>query len=197
MSFITRVIMLSFAAILIENIVFTYAIGTSTMFLDARSKKQFVSFGLCITYFSVVSSMLAYFANKYLRDYDSVYLITPIIYVLIVGAVYTLTLLVLWKLANKAFMALKKYIHVSAFNCAVLGSVFINVERGGTLIDFAAYGLGTGIGFLLATYLMSIVYEKLYSEDIPESLRGMPATLLYIGILSMAFYGLVGHQTIL
>lgn len=194
MNVLTRIILLSFTAILIENTVFTYAVGTSTMFLAARSKKHFVSFGLCITYFSTVSSALVYFVNKYIMYYDSVYLITPVIYVLIVGFVYTLTLLVLWKLANRVFVSLKKYIHISAFNCAVLGAVFINVERGGTLLDFIGYGFGSGVGFLLATYLMSICYEKLYSEDIPESLRGMPATLVYTGILAMAFFGLVGHQ---
>ena len=36
-------------------------------------------------------------------------------------------------------------------------------------------------------------WDKLYSEKAPYAFRGYPLMLIYIGILSMAFWGLSGH----
>jgi len=58
----------------------------------------------------------------------------------------------------------------------------------------ASFGLGAGIGFTLATFFISVAYDYLYSAAIPRAFRGFPILLIYIGLLSLAFYGLVGHQ---
>lgn len=191
---ISKVIILSLTTMFVENTIFAKGLGASTMFLAARSKNKFVAFGLCITYFSLVSSGISYFADRFFSENATSYLFMPLVYVCIIGVVYTITLLLLWKLTYRAFVSLKKYIHVSAFNCAVLGAMFINAERGGDFLDYLGMGLGTGIGFLIATYLLSVVYERLYSDDIPASFRGLPITFIYIGILAMAFFGLSGYQ---
>ena len=39
---------------------------------------------------------------------------------------------------------------------------------------------------------MGIVWLLLRSKDIPHIFRGLPSVLIYIGILSLAIYGLVG-----
>lgn len=192
MDVIINAILISLTAILVENTVFSKALGTSTLFLAARSRKNFFTFGLCITYFSVVSSVIAYFADYYFRENEYSYIFMPLVYVIIIGVVYTVTLLVVWKLAYPFFLSIKKFIHVSAFNCAVLGVLFTNALTEKILIEYVAYALGTGIGFIIATFLVSAVYEKLYSEDVSPSFRGLPITYIYVGILAMAFYALSG-----
>ena len=197
MDVIINAVLISLTAILIENTVFSKALGTSTLFLAARSKKQFFSFGLCITYFSVVSSALSYFADYFFKVNEYSYLFMPLIYVLIIGAVYTITLLVIWKLAYPFFLSIKKFIHVSAFNCAVLGALFTNALTEKSLIEYVAYALGTGLGFIISAFLVTAVYERLYSEDISPSFRGLPITYIYVGILAMAFYGLSGGTIVI
>ena len=63
-----------------------------------------------------------------------------------------------------------------------------------TLASFLGFGLGTGIGFSLATFFISIAYDYLHSEAIPKAFRGFPILLIYIGMLSLAFYGMIGHE---
>lgn len=192
MDVIINAIIVSLTAILIENTVFSKALGTSTLFLASRSKKKFFIFGSCITYFSVVSSAIAYFADYYFKENEYSYIFMPLVYVVIISVVYTITLLIVWKLAYPFFLSIKKFIHISAFNCAVLGVLFTNATTGKSLVEYVAYALGTGIGFIIATFLMSAVYEKLYSEDVSPSFRGLPITYIYVGILAMAFYALSG-----
>lgn len=182
----------SFIAIFIENTIFSHALGTSTMIIAAKNKKQFIGFGICITYITTISSAISYFADKLFLNYESSYMYMPIVYVIIIAIVYILTLLLLWKFAYSFFLSMKKYIHISAFNCAVLGALFLGSQNTNTLLGYIGFGFGTGIGFMFATYLLSMVFDKLYSTDTPATFRGYPILLIYIGILSMAFYGLVG-----
>ena len=197
MNTIAKIIMVSFVAMFIENTIFARALGTSTMLIAAKNKKQLVGFGLSITYITSVASAISYFADKLFLANESSYLFMPMIYVVIVGLVYILTLLILWKFVYRVFISMKKYVHISSFNCAVLGALFLNSKSSDTFLGYIGFGLGTGIGFMIATYFLSIAYEKLYSEDVPDSFRGYPLILVYIGILSMAFYGLIGHQLML
>ena len=36
--------------------------------------------------------------------------------------------------------------------------------------------------------------RRLLSKDIPVIFKGLPSSLIYMGILSLAIYGLVGHS---
>ena len=194
MSYIFQIILVSFVAVFTENTIFARALGTSTLILISRSRKNLVGFGMCVTYITVVSGIVCYFADKHLDNSKLEYIYRPVIYVAILGIVYIITLLCLWKFAYKIFAKLKKYVHVSVFNCAVLGAMFLNSTYCDTLSEYIFHGLGIGLGFVFATFMVSIVYDRLYSENVPYIFRGYPLILIYIGILSMAFYGLLNHQ---
>lgn len=194
MASFAQTVLLAFVAIFAENIVFSRGLGTSTMLLAAKNNRQFLGLGLCITYICTASSMLSYIADKLFLNSETSYLYMPIIYIIIIGGIYILTLLIMWKWAYVIFVRMKKFVHFSVFNCAVLGALLLNAKNNSTFWEYAGFGLCTGIGFMIATYLLSIVYERLNSESIPDSFRGYPIVLVYIGIISMAFFGLVGHQ---
>ena len=85
-------------------------------------------------------------------------------------------------------------IHMSAFNCTVLGALLLSTNEMRSAAGMIGFGLGSGIGFTMAAYLISIAFDKLNSEKIPKAFRGFPIAMIYIGILSLAFYGLVGHE---
>lgn len=182
-----NILLSALASVTLENVIFTTAIGTSTLIECAKSPKRLLSFGAFITEFSVLSSLLAYFAEGLLKT-DSSRLFLAGVYVLCLGGVYIVTLLVLWFIARKRFASLKKYVHLSAFNCAVLGCLFNNGLSGAPLSERLIYAACVGVGFMLAAYLLSINYKKLSREDVPASFRGFPASILYIGVIAMIIY---------
>ena len=47
-------------------------------------------------------------------------------------------------------------------------------------------------GLLAAVLVVDEGRRRLRSKDIPHIFRGLPSVLIYIGILSLAIYGLVG-----
>ena len=104
------------------------------------------------------------------------------------GAVYSIKRL--------DFAVIRKYIHLSAFNCAVMGTLFTisnKAQSDSSLMNFAEYlkfGFEAGLGFITAALILTAAYRKLNSSKVPASFRGFPAMLVYTGIISMAVYSL-------
>ena len=61
----------------------------------------------------------------------------------------------------------------------------------------AGFGFGSGLGYVLAVLLVTEARHRLRSKAIPETFRGLPITLVYIGVLALAIYGFTGHSVIL
>ena len=110
-----------------------------------------------------------------------------------ISILYVLALLFLWRLFPDTFAMIKKHAHLAIVNCTVLGALFLNSAYGSDIWSYIGYGFGTGIGFFLACFMLNIAHEKLDSDKIPRAFRGYPIMLIYIGIVSMGFYVLVGY----
>jgi len=79
----------------------------------------------------------------------------------------------------------------------VLGTVLVERTQSFTLGQSLGFGLGSGLGYVLAVLLVTEARHRLRSRAIPKAFRGLPITLVYIGVLALAIYGFTGHSVIL
>ena len=56
------------------------------------------------------------------------------------------------------------------------------------------FGLGSGLGYLLAVRLHIVFADRLKYTRLPFFLRGLPIRLIGAGMISMALFGLLGHS---
>ena len=182
-------------AMFIENAIFSRALGTSVAFYASRKKESIFGLGLGITYVIVVSSCITFFIDGWLADWQYFYVVMPLIYTLTVSIVYTGSLLLLWRFLPKIFRNIKKYVHLSVFNAAVLGALFLNTTYHADFFSYMGFGVGIAAGFLIAVFFLHIANERLNSPLIPEAFRGMPIMMVFVGIMSLAFYALTGYNT--
>ena len=185
-----QVILVSLSAIILENVIFTTALGTSTLIELSKKHWNILSFGGFITEFAVLSSLITYLFEIPMQKSPAAMRFLPSIYILSLGTVYIVTLLVIRLISKSAFKNLKKYVHLSAFNCTVLCALFSNTVMNGSLGDRLFNAAAIGIGFALAAYIISANYDKLNSDDIPAAFRGFPIYSLYIGIISMIIFAI-------
>lgn len=182
--------------IFLENLIFTRALGSSMALLVARNKISIVIFGTILTLITVVASVIVWFAGPFIDKQNAN--IKPLIFIVIIAIVYIVALLIVSNcFSSKLKKTIISIIHLSAFNSAVFGALLLGNNIYKSQMDLSGYiglGLGVGIGFTLAIFLIYIAYDYLYSTRIPKAFRGFPIMLLYIGIISLAFYGLVGHK---
>ena len=99
---------------------------------------------------------------------------------------------VLKKFMPPLYNALGIYLPLITTNCAVLGVVLLNFDNGYTFGQSMINSLGGGLGFMLAMVLFAGVRQKMETCDIPESLKGLPITLIAASLVSLSFVGFTG-----
>lgn len=196
MDFFVDLFKYSTLMIFFENIIFSRALGSSTAVFIVKRKYNIFLFGVIMTAIIVISMFATFFVNPLIMaNTEYSYYIEPVVYVLIIGVVYISTLIGCNRFSNKKRKQILEMIHLSSFNCAVLGAMLLasNISEL-SLGGYIGYGIGVGVGFTFVVYLLSLAYEQLNSIDIPPAFRGLPITMIYIGIISLAVYGLIGHE---
>lgn len=194
LEFMSNMFLYTLIAAFLENTIFSRALGASTALWTIRKGYNLLLFGLVITIITVFASVGAYFVAPLLSRWKLGSYWVPFVYVGIISIVYIVMLLVANRLKSQRKEMILVFIHRCSFNCAVLGAMLLSSAANLTLSGYIGFGLGTGIGFTFATYLVDIAYERLNNKKIPKSFRGFPITLIYIGILSLAVYGIIGHE---
>ena len=179
-------------ALLAANLILTQALGTSTLFIAAGSRKNLVGTAFMITIFTFTGSVSAYFADILLPEKYSDFKL--LIYVVSIGILYVILLSALYFISRINFENSRKYIHLSVFNCAVMGTLLTVSGRSSenpSITEYMSAGLEAGIGFIISALILTAAYRKLNSAKVPAAFRGFPAMIIYLGIISMAVYSLI------
>ena len=188
-----KIVATAMVSIFVQNAIFERALGANVVIYASRKNSHVVGFTIGMTAMTTVASIISYFLDGLLLPLELGYLFMPLVYVTVISIWYVLALLFLWRLFPDTFALIKKHAHLAIVNCTVLGALFLNSAYGSDIWSYIGYGFGTGIGFFLACFMLNIAHEKLDSDKIPRAFRGYPIMLIYIGIVSMGFYVLVGY----
>ncbi|MCI8652781.1 MAG: hypothetical protein HFF11_03690 [Angelakisella sp.] len=81
-----------------------------------------------------------------------------------------------------------------AFGFLPLGVLLVTGFGNSALGESMWMALGAGGGYALAMLICWSIRERLDLSDIPRAFRGAPILFIYLGLLSLALFGLVGHQ---
>ena len=196
-------------AIFAQNAVFTRALGVSRMVQlvgDDRTSSALFGMMLCIT--QVLVAPVAFLAGRFIAPLDNRAQLRPLVYIASIAVVCLAEHLVLWLLRSLPRRAqllrslprraqLLRIVPLAALNSGVLGTVLVERTQSFTLGQSLGFGLGSGLGYVLAVLLVTEARHRLRSKAIPKAFRGLPITLVYIGVLALAIYGFTGHSVIL
>lgn len=180
-------------AVFLENTLFTrlFGVGQLVFYGDWRS---LLMHGSSITVITALSSMLCYGVNILLYDEKPTLTQRSFWYLLAVSVVYVVVYLVLNYFLHGRLREMRQILPLAAFNCAVLGTMILSVRIQHSFAATVGFSVGTGVGYMAAIFLILTGRRRLELLELPRAFRGMPILLLYIGIVSLAIYGLIGHQ---
>ena len=185
-------------AIFAQNAVFTRGLGVSRLVQlvgDDRTSSWWFALLLCVT--QVLVAPLAYYAGGVLAPLANRAQLRPLVYVACLAVVCLFEYLVLRLVKGPRSGQLLRILPLAAINSGVLGTVLVERTQSFTLGQSMGFGLGSGLGYLLAVLLVTEARHRLRSRAIPSAFRGLPITLIYIGVLALAIYGFTGHSVIL
>ena len=181
-----------------QNAVFTRALGISSgLRMLHDSKKNTGYFCAALTVFQTMTVIIVYFVlplvdvlgfGQYRR------FVLPAIVVLACTVSYVVVILVLSMVMGNNFKNVVRSVTSASINSAIVGTVILTVYQGMDLAESIVFALGSSAGYFLAITLISEGERKIAHDRVPQSFRGLPITLIYISILALGIYGLIGHM---
>lgn len=188
-----KLLMIAFTAAMVENAIFSRALVTRKM-LFLKNREEILTFSAVITLMTVISGVICYAADSLLLYPRGVSIyIRSALYVLIMAAVHTAMIVAASRKVGEWYARAKNVLLMAGYNVAVLGTVLLCSFNRYNLWERLFYFVGTGVGVTLALVLLDVANQNIAMSRVPRIFRGLPILLLYIGILSLAFYGLIGH----
>lgn len=181
-----------------QNAVFTRALGISSgLRMLHDSKKSTGYFCAALTVFQLMSVVIVYFAlplvdvlgfGQYRR------FVLPAIVVAACTVSYVVIIVLLSMIMGDKFKDVVRSVTSASINSAIVGTVILTVYQGLDFGESIAFALGSSVGYFLAIVLISEGERKIAHDRVPEAFRGLPITLIYISILALGIYGLIGHM---
>lgn len=193
-----RMIYTAFLAVGAENLLFSGGAGFSRALRAAQRRENIGIYALLITWFSLLSVLFGLWLRPVLPAAYGPKMILRSAYLAAAAAVaYFITYVCARRILPVRFMKkISALLAPAAVNTVVLAMPYMQWYLALKPAEAVGYALGTGAAFFLASVVLSYAEEKCRNPDIPASFRGLPALILYIGILSMAFAGFTGSKII-
>lgn len=184
------VILLS--SVLVNNYVLSRFLGICPFLGVSKKLNSATGMGIAVIFVMVMATAATWPIQNYLLNPYGLGYMQTIVFILIIAALVQFIEMALKKFLPSLHKSLGVYLPLITTNCAVLGVTIENIDESYTFVESIVNSLGCGIGFLLAMVLFSGVRSKITESEIPESFKGLPATLIAASFVSLAFFGFAG-----
>jgi len=192
-------------SIFIDNMVFAFFFGMCSYLAVSKTVKTSMGLGIAVIFVLGITVPMNYLLNKYIlaegalvwfdssmADVDLSFL-SFIMFIAVIASMVQLVEMVVEKFAPALYSSLGIFLPLIAVNCAILGgSLFMQERDYSTLAEATSFGLGSGIGWLLAIVGIAAIREKIRYSNIPAPLRGLGITFIVTGLMGIAFMSFMG-----
>lgn len=186
-------IIILMSSVLVNNYVLNRFLGICPFLGVSKKLNQAVGMGFSVIFVMVVATAVTWPIQHFLLDKYGLGYMQTIVFILVIAALVQFIEMALKKFIPSLHKSLGVYLPLITTNCAVLGVTIENVsEKNFNFVESIVNSLGCGLGFLLAMVLFSGVRSKIDDSEIPDSFKGLPATLIAASFVSMAFLGFAG-----
>lgn len=191
--------------VFIENMIFAYFLGMCSYLAVSRTVKTSMGLGLAVIFVLGITVPVDYLLNKYVLVEGALTWLGPafatidlsflsfILFIAVIASMVQLVEMVIEKFSPSLYSSLGIFLPLIAVNCAILGgSLFMQEREYETLGQATVFGLGSGVGWLLAIVAIAAIREKIRYSNVPAPLRGLGITYIITGLMGIAFMSFMG-----
>lgn len=194
-------------SIFIENLALTFFLGMCTFLAVSKKVSTAIGLGVAVVVVLGISvpvnqviyqSILAPGALDGLlnitdpKDSIDLSFLGFITYIGVIAALVQILEMVLDKYFPALYQALGIFLPLITVNCAIFGGVSFMVAKNLAFGESVVYGIGSGIGWMLAIVLMAGIREKMKYSDVPDGLKGLGITFITAGLMAFGFSSFAG-----
>jgi Na+-transporting NADH:ubiquinone oxidoreductase subunit E len=194
-------------SIFIENMIFAYFLGMCSYLAVSKTVKTSMGLGIAVIFVLGITVPIDFLINKYLLSEGALAWVSPawgeldlsflsfIMFIAVIASMVQLVEMVVEKFSPALYNSLGIFLPLIAVNCAILGgSLFMQEREYETLAEATVFGLGSGVGWLLAIIAIAAIREKIRYSQVPAPLRGLGITFIITGLMGIAFMAFMGIE---
>ena len=188
-----QLLVIFLAAAFTENILLARFLGMCSFLAISRQMKTSVGLGLAVVFVTTFTAAINWLLHTYVMVPLDIVFLEYIVFIVVIAAFVQLVEMVIERFSQTLYFSLGIFLPLITVNCAILGvSLFMLNKQNFGFLHSLIFGLGSGIGWLLAIVLMAGIREKIKEDKIPPGLRGSGITLIVTGIIALAFVAFSG-----
>ena len=184
-------------SVFVGNILLAYFLGMCSFLAVSKNLQTSLGLGIAVVFVLTITTPVNWLIYRYLLapgalawaglpDVDLSFL-KLILFIAIIAGIVQMVEMVIDRYSQALYNALGVFLPLITVNCAVLGVSLFMVERSYTFAETVVYGVGSGIGWVLAIVSMATIKIKLRYADVPEGLQGFGINMITTGLMAMAF----------
>ncbi len=184
-------------SVFVGNILLAYFLGMCSFLAVSKNLRTSLGLGIAVVFVLTITTPVNWLIYRYLLapgalawaglpDVDLSFL-KLILFIAIIAGIVQMVEMVIDRYSQALYNALGVFLPLITVNCAVLGVSLFMVERSYSFAETVVYGVGSGIGWLLAIVSMATIKIKLRYADVPEGLQGFGINMITTGLMAMAF----------
>ena len=199
---------LGIKSIFIENMIFAYFLGMCSYLAVSKKVKTAVGLGAAVIFVLFITVPMNWALQKYLLQEDALYNLTNIeslkgenfeflqfiMFIAVIAAMVQLVEMIIEALSPALYGSLGIFLPLIAVNCSILGGSLFMVQRDFEFSEAVVYGLGSGIGWMLAIVALAAIREKMKYSNVPNGLKGLGITMIITGLMAFGFMSFMGIQ---
>ncbi len=192
-------------SIFVDNMIFAYFLGMCSYLAVSKTVKTSTGLGVAVVFVLAVTVPVNYLIDKFLLSPGALSWLSPsfadldlsflsfIMFIAVIASITQLVEMVIEKFSPSLYNSLGIFLPLIAVNCAILGGALFMQEREFVNVaEATVFGLGSGIGWLLAIVGIAAIREKLKYSNVPAPLRGLGITFIITGLMGIAFMTFMG-----
>ena len=192
-------------SIFIDNMIFAYFLGMCSYLAVSKTVKTSMGLGIAVTFVLIITVPVNFLLEQYLLKKGALSWLNEsfatldlsflsfIMFIAVIASITQLVEMVIEKFSPSLYNSLGIFLPLIAVNCAILGaSLFMQEREYETIAEATVFGLGSGIGWLMAIVALAAIREKMRYSNVPAPLRGLGITFILTGLMGIAFMSFLG-----
>lgn len=187
-------------SVFVENLALAFFLGMCTFLAVSKNVKTAFGLGVAVIVIQAITVPVNnLILNHVLKEgaisgqVDLTFL-GLISYIGVIAAMVQILEMTLDRYFPYLYNTLGIFLPLITVNCAILGGTLFMVERDYNFAESVVFGIGSGVGWMLAIVALAGIREKLKYSDVPDGLKGLGITFITVGLMAMAFMSLSGIQ---
>ncbi len=180
------------SAVFTQNILLVYFLGMCPFLTVSKEVKTATGLGWAVVFVITCTCALNWVVYHYVLVPLNLEFFRFIIFIIVIAAFVQFVELLIERVSPFLYQNLGIFLPLITVNCAILGASLFMVIRDYSFIVTIGWGLGSGLGWLMAILALAGIRQKLKNDKIPAGLQGPGIALIIAGMMALAFIGFTG-----